>query len=216
MFFAIELETRYLHVLGVTGNPDSAWTAQAARNFLMNHGEHAEEFKVLLRDRGGQFTDVFGLFFAGAGIEAVKTPPRCPRANAYAERWIRTLRAERTDRMLIFGERHPCRILAEYVRQYHERRSHRGLGLTPPCPSAEIIDLAAQRRTRREPVLGGLINEYERAAEPTYFVPAQCQATRIGKVRSSYKFHLDGLRTAHGPARGGTSPGGGTSRGLPE
>jgi transposase InsO family protein len=96
VFFVIEQETRYVHVLGVTANPDGAWTAQAARNFLRDLGERAEGFTVLLRDRGGQFTEAFDAVLAGAGIEVVTTPPRCPRANAYAERWIRTLRAELT------------------------------------------------------------------------------------------------------------------------
>jgi transposase InsO family protein len=141
VFFAIELETRYVHVLAVTANPDGAWTAQAARNLLMDLRERAEEFTVLLRDRGGQFTDAFDHAFAGAGIEVVKTPPRCPRANVYAERWIRTLRAELTDRMLILGERHLRRVLAEYVRHYNEHRPHRGLDLVRPRPDAEIIDL---------------------------------------------------------------------------
>ena len=164
VFFVIELETRYVHVLGVTANPDGAWNAQAARNLLMDLGERAEKFKVLLRDRGGQFSDTFDHILADASIEVVKTPPQCPRANAYAERWIRTLRAELTDRMLILGERYPHQILAEYVRHYNEHRPHHGLDLTPPRPPAEIIDLAEQRRIRRLPVLGGLINEYERAA----------------------------------------------------
>jgi putative transposase len=130
----------------------------------MNLGKRAEEFTVLLRNRGGQFTDAFDAVLAGAGIEVAKTPPRCPRANAYAERWIRTLRAELTDRMLILGERHLRRVLPEYVRHYNEHRPHRSLDLAPPRPPAEIIDLVAQRRIRRKPVLGGLINEYERAA----------------------------------------------------
>ena len=86
MFFAIELETRYVHMLGVAANPDGARTAQAARNFLMNLGERAENFKVLLRDRGGQFTDSFDTVLADAGMKVVKTPPQCPRANAYSER----------------------------------------------------------------------------------------------------------------------------------
>jgi hypothetical protein len=77
---------------------------------------------------------------------------------------MRTLLAELTDRMLTFGERHLRRVLAEYPRHYNEHRPHRGLDLAPPRPSAEIIDLAEQRRIRRKPVLGGLINEYERAA----------------------------------------------------
>ena len=135
VFFAIELETRYVHVLGVTANPDGSWTAQAARDFLMDLGERAEELKVLLRDRGGQFTSTFDAVLAGAGIEVVKTPPQCPRANAYAERWIRTLRAELTDRMLILGERHLRLVLAEYLRHYNNHRPHRA---RPPRSSTSL------------------------------------------------------------------------------
>ena len=152
-----------MYLLGVTANPDGAWTAQAARNLLMDLGERADRFTVLLRDRGGQFTETFDAVLAGAGIEVVKAPPRCPRANAYAERWIRTLRAELADGMLILGEHHLCRVLAEYLRHYNEHCPHRSLDLVSPRPTAEIIDLAAQRRIRRKPILGGLISDYERA-----------------------------------------------------
>jgi putative transposase len=164
VFFVIEVGTRYVHVLGTTSNPDGAWTAQAARNFLIDLGDHADRFRYLIRDRGGQFSAVFDAVFAGAGIEVIKTPPRRPRANAYAERWVRTLRGELTDRMLIFGRRHLRHVLAEYVRHYNERRPHRALDLSPPRPPVTVIDLEAQRRIRRKPILGGLINEYERAA----------------------------------------------------
>lgn len=164
LLFVIELETRYVHLLGVTANPDGAWTAQAARNLLMDLGERADAFNVLIRDRAGQFTDTFDAVLADAGITVVKTSARCPQANAIAERWIRTLRAELTDRMLILGPRHLRRVLSEYVRHYNQARPHRALGLQPPRPPADIIDLAAQRRIRRKPILGGLINEYEQAA----------------------------------------------------
>jgi transposase InsO family protein len=120
----------------------------------------------LLRDRGRQFTDAFDAVLAGAGIEVVRTPPRCPRANAYAERWIRTLRAELTDRIPILGERHLRRVLAEYVRHYNEHRPHRGLDLAPPRPPAEITDLAKQRRIRRKPVLGGLTTSTNEPPNP--------------------------------------------------
>ena len=106
VFFVIEVDSRYVHVLGTTTNPDGAWTAQAARNFLMDLDEHADRFRFLIRDRGGQFTSIFDAVFTGVGIDVVKTPPRCPRANAHAERWVKTLRGELTNRMLIFGQRH--------------------------------------------------------------------------------------------------------------
>jgi putative transposase len=94
----------------------------------------------------------------------IKTPPRCPRANAYAERWVRTLRSELADRMLIFGPRHLRYVLVESVKHYNTSRPHRALDLSPPRPPATVIDLDVQRRIRRRPILGGLINEYQRAA----------------------------------------------------
>jgi transposase InsO family protein len=164
VFFVLEVGSRYVHVLGTTTNPDGAWTAQAARNFLTDLGDRADQFKFLIRDRGGQFTAVFDAVFASVTIEVIRTPPRCPRANGHAERWVRTLRNELTDRMLIFGQRHLRHVLAEYVRHYNEGRPHRALNLSPPAPPVAVIDLDEQRRIRRKPILGGLINEYERAA----------------------------------------------------
>jgi putative transposase len=100
---------------------------------------------------------------ADAGIQAVKIPPRSPRANAYAERFALTARTEVTDRMLIFGERHLRTILAEYETHYNGRRPHRSRQLRPPRPDHPVTDLF-QEWIKRRPVLGGLINEYERAA----------------------------------------------------
>jgi putative transposase len=104
---------------------------------------------------------------AGAGIEVVKIPPRSPRANAYAERWVRTVRAEVTDRILITGLRHLRAVLDEYVAHYNQHRPHRALDLRPPdsgdTTMAAITDLATARIRRRK-VPGGLINEYQRAA----------------------------------------------------
>jgi transposase InsO family protein len=104
--------SRYLHVLGVTANPDGPWTVQQIRNLLMDLGDHAAEFRFLARDRAGQFTGSFDAALASPGIQPTKIPPRSPRANAFAERFVLTAQTEVTDRRLIFGERHLRLVLA--------------------------------------------------------------------------------------------------------
>jgi transposase InsO family protein len=163
VFFVLEVGSRYVHILGITSNPDGPWTTQQARNLLIDLGERAEQFKVLIRDRAGQFTNAFDTVLADAGITVCKIPPRSPRANAYAERFVLTARTEVTDRMLILGEQHLRRTLSEYARHYNGRRPHRGLQLQPPRSDRPVVDLTRERIKRR-PVLGGLITEYERAA----------------------------------------------------
>jgi transposase InsO family protein len=163
VFFVLEVGSRYVHILGVTANPDGNWTTQQARNLLMDLGERADQFKVLIRDRAAQFTQAFDAVLADAGVTVCKIPPRSPRANAYAERFVLTARSEVTDRILIFGQRHLRRTLGEYARHYNGRRPHRALQLLPPRSDRPVIDLTHER-IRRRPVLGGLITEYERAA----------------------------------------------------
>jgi putative transposase len=136
---------------------------QQIRNLLMDLGDRAADFRYLVRDRAGQFTDAFDAVLAGAGVEAVKIPPRSPRANAYAERFVLTARTELTDRMLIFGERHLRTVLAEYETHYNGRRPHRSRQLRPPRPDHPVAD-PSKERIKRRPVLGGLISEYAPAA----------------------------------------------------
>jgi transposase InsO family protein len=136
---------------------------QQIRNLLMDLGDRTAGFLFLVRDRAGQFTASFDTVLADAGIQAVKIPPRSPHANAYAERFVLTLRTEVTDRMLIFGERHLRTILAGYEGHDNGLRPHRSRHLRPPRPDHPVADLS-QERIQRRPVLGGLINENERAA----------------------------------------------------
>ena len=161
--FAMEVGSRYVHIPGITAHPDGPWTTQQIRNLLMDLGERAADFRFLVRDRAGQFTESFDAVLASAGIEAVKIPPRSPRANTYAERFVLTARTEVTDRMLIFGERHLRVVMTEYEAHYNGRRPHRSRELRPLRPDHPVADLSRER-IRRRPVLGGLINEYERAA----------------------------------------------------
>lgn len=159
--FVIEIGSR--HVLGVTAHPDGPWTTQQIRNLLMDLGDRAADFRFLIRDRAGQFTALFDAALASTGIQVVKIPPRSPRANAYAERFVLTARTEVTDRMLIVGEPHLRSVLAGYARHYNGQRPHRSRQLRPPRPERPIADLS-RKRIKRRPILGGLINEYERAA----------------------------------------------------
>ena len=164
VLFVLEVESRYVHVLGVTANPDGAWTTQQARNLLLDLAERAATFRYLVRDRSGQFTATFDAVLADAGIDVMKIPPRSPRANAYAERFVLTARTELTDRTLIFGERHLRHALTEYARHYNSQRPHRARQLRPPRPDHHPIpDSPAPQITRRA-VLGGLLNEYHPAA----------------------------------------------------
>jgi putative transposase len=163
VFFALEVRNRYVHILGITSHPTGAWTTQQARNLLIDLDDSAAAFRFIVRDRAGQFTAAFDAVMSGAGIDTVKIPPRCPRANCFAERFVLTARTELTGRILIFGERHLRTVLAQYSTHYNGRRPHRTLQLLPPHPDHPSPDLA-HRRIKRRPVLGGLLNEYERTA----------------------------------------------------
>jgi transposase InsO family protein len=163
VLFVLEVDSRYIHILGVTAYPDGAWTTHQARNLLLDLAEQAAAFKYLVRDRAGQFTATFDAVLADAGINILKIPPRCPRANADAERFVLTARTELTARMLIFSERHLRHVLDQYARHYNGQRPHRGRQLRPPRPDQPAPSLPAHRITRRT-VLGGLLNQYQPAA----------------------------------------------------
>jgi putative transposase len=128
----LEIETRRVHILGVTAHPAGAWTAQQARNLLMDLGEPADRFNFLIRDRDGKFTGAFDEVLAGNDVRVIKPPVRSPRANSYAERYVGTLRRECPGHLLIHGEQHLRKILAEYERHYNNHRPHQAREQRPP------------------------------------------------------------------------------------
>ncbi len=163
VFFVMEIGTRRVHILGVTAHPTGEWTAQQARNLLMDIGERAARFRFLIRDRDSKFTTVFDDVLAGTGVRIIKTPIRSPRANSFAGRYVGTLRRECLDHLLIYGERHLRRVLAEYAQHYNEHRPHQSREQRPPLHQpGQPIDIAA--RIKRRQIVHGLISEYRRAA----------------------------------------------------
>jgi transposase InsO family protein len=166
VLFFIDVATRRVHLAGVTANPNAAWVTQQARNLLLRLEDQERRVRFLIRDRDGKFRRGFDDVFCTEGANVLVTPVQAPNANAYAERWVRTVRTECLDWLLIVSRGHLEQVLRIYVRHYKEHRPHRALGLEPPSPSARptLISEARRARVRRRDLLGGTLHEYHQAA----------------------------------------------------
>jgi putative transposase len=169
VLFFIELGTRRVHLAGCTAHPTSAWVTQQARNLtwkMEDLGDRDRELPIrfLIHDRDAKFTSSFNTVFESECIETILTPYRSPKANAFAERWVRSAREECLDHLLIVSESHLRRVLTEYVGYYNSARPHQGIGQRMPVPS-----LVTEKRVdtgdavHHRDVLGGIIYDYYRA-----------------------------------------------------
>jgi transposase InsO family protein len=165
VLFVVEVEHRRVHLAGITAHPTGDWVTQAARNLLMDIGDRTGAFRFLVRDRDAKFSAAFDAVFAAAGVAVLKIPPQAPTANAYAERWVRTVRTECLDWLLILNRHHLHRVPTTYLQHYNTARPHRGLNLTVPQPApTPTAGAGPAQHIERIDVLGGLIHEYQHAA----------------------------------------------------
>ena len=159
VLFFIELGSRKVHLARVTAHPNGMWVTQQARQLMWELGERNPPCRFLIRDRDKKFVEAFDTVFRSEGLEVIRTPVRAPNANAYAERWVRSVREECLDHLLILSRTHLRCVLKRCVEYYNEARPHQGIGQrTPVAPEQSPGSGAVAHRK----VLGGIINDYYR------------------------------------------------------
>jgi putative transposase len=142
VLFVMEVKTRHVHILGVAPHPTGEWITQQARHLMTTLEGRTKDFHFLIRDRGANFVASFDVVFVSENIKVVKTPPRRPRSNCFAERWIRSARYDCTDNVLLFSAAHARKVLASYEDHFNTHRPHQGRDQTPPdADLAEVIPI---------------------------------------------------------------------------
>jgi len=164
VLFFIEIGTRRIHITSATRNPDGAFVTQQARNLCFELDERDEPVRFLIRDRDSKFSGSFDEVIRTEGIRTIRTPIRSPKANAFAERCVKTLRHEVLDWTLILGRRHLDKVLASYAAHYNSERPHRGIELRVPSSPSHVEAVKVVPEIRRRDLLGGLIREYHAVA----------------------------------------------------
>jgi putative transposase len=166
VLFFMELDARRVHLAGVSANPNAAWVTQHARNLVLRLGDQGRRVRFPIRDRGTRFCRGFDDPFRAEGAHVLATPVQAPNANAYAERWVRTVRTQCLDWLLIVARGLLEQVLRVYVWHYNQHRPHRALGLNPPGPSTgpTLTGEVRRARVRRRDLLGGALHEYQRTA----------------------------------------------------
>jgi len=162
--FFIEVGSRRLHVTAATPHPNGTFTTQHARNLCFRLDERSEPVRFLIRDRDAKFSTSFDEVFRTEGIRVIRTPVRSPKANAFAERAMKTLRHEVLDWTLILDRRHLDCVLASCARRYNAERPHRGIDLRASEKHNHVEPVEIVPEIKRRELLGGLIHEYDPVA----------------------------------------------------
>jgi hypothetical protein len=168
VLFFLEIGTRRVHLAGVTANPNGQWVAQQARQYIWAIEEREETFRCLIHDNDKKLTKMFDDVFQSKQIRVIHTPIEAPNANSFAERWVRSVREECLDHVLILSEGHLRRVLQTYIEYYNTRRPHQSLEQQAPIPYPEP---AKSGTVNCRQLLGGIINDYYRAPGSTSLSP---------------------------------------------
>jgi putative transposase len=161
VLFFIEIGTRRVHIMGTTPHPSQLWVTQQARQLMWKLDTEGRSFTHLIHDNDGKYSTSFAAVFESEGIEVVHTPFRAPRANAYAERWVRSVREECLDRIIILNQPHLAYALRAYELYFNEARPHQGIKQGIPCSSTTR---STTGKVERRDILGGVLHDYYRAA----------------------------------------------------